>query len=488
MSTPPVLQQALTSTRRRLMLRSLGRWWIRCCSILLLLLTILFLFIAQHPYGFLLIAAGVILSLLPALALAWWHRPTLVEVGALIDHHLHLQDRVTTFLHLKPDGPLNQAFLDDLNAHTSKLDVRSAFPMSLSRWAIQVPLMILLCLAVLIFWKNAEPDPDPATVPLMISKEEKSKLKEQIAEMKKQVNLIKETKVLPPEDVQEMEKVLKQLGNRVPKDQKEARDMLKDLTAMADRLRKKSKKVEQQQKAFSEQFEQVERLTKKKRREGPAQDMQDALRQGDLDRAEEEARKLSRKMEKEDGLTDEERKLLQEQLEDLKDTLQRMDDEELTKEELKKLVEELKKAKDALQKGNQKQAAAAMKKAGDQIGKVGNKKGRQAIAAQRRILLRMRQALGRGIGKGRRPEAPDESMKHTEEWVRGQREKGELSGMRWIPGMGVKTPFTPKEKQAVIESAGREAAEAMEREYLPERLKDLARGYFENLRQGTPKK
>lgn len=530
------LQRSLQRTCRRLFLQTFGRWWVRCLCLGFLAFTLTLFILGQGHLSassrsifdnafqqhFIWLAVVFASSLICAFIIALLKRPSLQQAGLTLDRHFELKERFTTALHLSEEqrqSDFGLAFHEEIIEHTTNLNVEQAVPLAPSKHSAWIPLCLCLALLSMFFCEAPKPVNSSEPAPLVMTKKEKDALQNKLKQLQKQAKQAKtKEKELPHQDIQDIDEIIEKLGDKVPENKKDAEDMLKEMTELADRLRKRSKEMEKQQEAFGEQFQQVDRLTRKKKTQGPANNMKEALDQGDLERAQDEARRLSRKMQ-DDGLSDEQRqqlakqlKEMQEQLDQLLDRekqeeqLQRLADagqidaeqlqreleqmkknlEQLKKmdpEQLKQLAEALKKAEEAMKNGQQGEAAQAMKKAGDKLGQLGKGDQQAQIAQQMRLLRQAGRMLGKGIGRGKRPQGKDEETSSTEEWVSGRKEKGKYTGFRWVPGMGVRTPNTPKERQAVINEAGREAAEAVERQYLPRSAQDIARGYFEGLRQ-----
>ena len=60
--------------------------------------------------------------------------------------------------------------------------------------------------------------------------------------------------------------------------------------------------------------------------------------------------------------------------------------------------------------------------------------------------------------------------------------RGGLRVVDHVPGQGFKGPRSPAEMAEEIRQAAQEAPEAIDRQRLPRSAKDMARGFFENLR------
>lgn len=233
---PIKLKRDLAAVRRRLFLRAFGQGWIICtCVILLLLAIAMALFAELHFRGsakslvdaelqhrLILLAAGLAGGLVVAFLWALIRRTDSVKAGAVLDRELHLKDRITTFLQLDPElaaTPFGQAFLDDLDQCTQELDVSQAVPLKISKRWFQVPVCLLICLAVLFFCEKPSSSGAPGEQPLMLSQADKVELEKKLTELKKKVVQSKKaTKALPPEDVKEMEEIMKRLGERRAKD------------------------------------------------------------------------------------------------------------------------------------------------------------------------------------------------------------------------------------------------------------------------------
>src|SRR5262249_50100672 len=85
-------------------------------------------------------------SVAAALAWAiWWH-PSTTDSALALDDAFALQERVTTVVSLNANQRISaagQALIADTAQHIDKVDVRSRFPVQLTRDALCVPAMLL---------------------------------------------------------------------------------------------------------------------------------------------------------------------------------------------------------------------------------------------------------------------------------------------------------------------------------------------------------
>jgi hypothetical protein len=91
-------------------------------------------------------------------------------------------------------------------------------------------------------------------------------------------------------------------------------------------------------------------------------------------------------------------------------------------------------------------------------------------------------------GAGRRRESTDTVTNSVEKRERVNMDKGKLRVLDTVPGEGFKGPRKPAELTEEIRRASQEAPEAIDRQRLPRAAGDMAKGYFEKLRNERDKK
>jgi hypothetical protein len=281
----------------------------------------------------------------------------------------------------------------------------------------------------------------------------------------------------------------------------------------AERLRKKMKAKEEAERLRKKMKEEGERLTKKEK-----QDIQEQIE----------------KLEKE-GLSKEEEEQLERQMQDLQDQLQRLtrdqeeklkeeeeklkkekDKEELSKEEEEQLDRELEQLEE--QKGELQELEEVAEKAGEckkcmkegKDGEAGQKlqemKGKlqklqekqggeqQQLARKLQQLRQARKAVAKalnnkaGQGWGKRPESKEGETGSREVKAPSELDEGRLQIVDFVPGQGFKGPKKPSEMADDIRRAAEAAPDAIDRQRLPHSASEMAKGYFDKLREAGKKK
>lgn len=483
--------------------------------------------LVQQRFLWLMVALGA--GALGLAGLAWWRLPSREATALSIDERYHLKERLTTAISLPPDSaaPMGHALLRDLQERLAKIDPGTGYPYRLSPLASLVPVgAVLFTLAALFCEAPAvvsEEQPELPAVQQKLSKPEE--IARQLQQLKKQPR--PGDKPIPRE-LEQIDAELERIAEKKPTNKEEAREVLKDMTALADRLRKHEQGLIDRSKALREQAQQMDRLTRKKKGEenkqpGPADKLDQAMNDADFKRAQEEAEKLSRELEK-TGLNDTQRKELSRELQEMKDRLQKESNpesqrkalEELQKEggltpeqlqrelemleqnsqkidketleQLQKLAAKLEEAQQALDEGKDAEAGKCMKEAAELMKSL-DKDGEGADLAQKVEQLQMaqmmmRQAMGgqQGQASGKRPVGKEPDTKGQDTRIPGQMTPGKVTGVDQVPGMGRKGPQTPTNVPVLVDSASHQAAEVIDRDKLPRADSDLAKGYYERLR------
>jgi len=297
--------------------------------------------------------------------------------------------------------------------------------------------------------------------------------------------------------------------------------------------------------ALKEQLQQMDRFEKQERREGPAEDLQKAMKDGDLNKASEEIEKLAKKLE-ENKLNDKEKEQLNKQIEDVKEKIKQLtqldkqeekleelsrkhdpegDDAKRQLEQLRKnkaklednlkdlqdIADELQQCQQCLKQGKSGQAGQRLRQAGEKLEKMTGEGEMEELEEQLNRLQSARKALCKGCenGKsdggmdsdqdsppgdnpvqaaGRRPESPDGPTGKIDARSRAEMTKGELRIEGFEKGFNLRRPKKSSELVGEIKQASQEAPEAIDRQRLPRSASDMARGYFDKLRGDREKK
>lgn len=351
MSQPnlPPLQRQITQAARRLFLLSFFTHLLWCWSGAFLMGALWFL-VQPHllpglSWGwrvagaFGLGGAGTVLAMMLAMVRA----PSKLTAALLLDERFGLKERITTSLTLtaeQENSPAAQALLADANQRVDKLDVGSEFPVSVS-WKIALVPLAAAGLAFLAFtYQPTITQAKPGSAEdLKKPPANAAEIDKKIADLKKKVETKKPTKATS-EDLKRIEAELDKIANK-PRDNKEqVRERIKEMTALEDAIKKREKELAEKTQAIQQQLQQMNRMAgTEAKEEGPAKDLNKALAQGDLEKAKEEVEKLAKRMENNE-MTDQEKKHLAKQLNDLKKNLENLAQQKDKEENLKKLERE----------------------------------------------------------------------------------------------------------------------------------------------------
>jgi len=540
------LRRQVGRVRRRLFLQTLGRRVVLCGLIGLLLYAGFLLSFGLRSETWALDSGVMRVRLLElggvalvaavfAAGLAWPKRPSLGDAALAIDGAFGLQERVTTCLALRQDeeiSPAGQALLLDTGKRTEKLALRQTYALGPSRRsALLVPALGVVILAML--FCDAWPSPrDPDAAP--VTPEQKAEL-EDVTKRLREMAPPKQAKGEKERRSGEFDKIaaeMERLAGERPKTQGEARELIKDMTSLEDRMRRLDKSLAERAETLRKQGEEADRLARKKKpgekstppeqgaKEG---DFRQAMKEGDFRAAADELKRLSREMQQQQrDMTPRQREEMDRQMADLKERLDRLADmmqkqgkergngaeEQLDREQiedlkgmeardladLKEAVEALERAMKAMQEGKEGEAMRLLAEAAEKMGRLDPKGDQEGLARQLAMLQALRERVGRQMGggnptpaSGKRPDMPQEDLKGRDTQAKGGRTPGGLSGFRFVPGAGLREPKSPEELRGLIDEAGREAAEAAQRQRLPRGDAEMTRGFYEKLR-GEPRK
>ncbi|MBI2803404.1 MAG: hypothetical protein HYX68_00290 [Planctomycetes bacterium] len=475
------------------------------------------------------------LGVFAGLGLAWLRRPTPVASSLALDERFGLKERVTTFLTLPPetlDTPAGQALLSDVTTRLAAVKIAGAFPLSVSWKQALLPggafaLALLAGLAdpylgEIRFSSRSLADQPPV---LLDAKEIQKKLDA----LKEQIQKRNQDDQGKSEELKELEKEFEKLfkeqidGKNEQKVREQLDKMQKLEDKMSDRLdalREKAEKID----ALKKQLQRLGLDPDKAAKDGPAKDFEDALKNGNLEKAKAALEKMVKDL-KNDKLNPKERKQLAERFKKLQDKMEKLmnndervkqlkkdlKDGKITKkdleremerfQELKDLTDLVGDAKDALD-GAGKEGAERVEKLLKRFEKmeltdkeIGDLLRDQDELANARDLLMQamngdefgdgEEGNGMGGGKfpgGRRPIA----KKDPDGKVSPQRSRANASpkGMQRITGYargGTFSKIPAKAVEGAFRQAVQNAPEALDRQRIPEDARDIATKYFDKL-------
>ena len=481
-----------------------------------------------------------------AVVLAIVRRPSSLDAALSLDARFGLRERITTSLGLtaaEKESSAGVALLADAEHHVAKLEVRRGYPFAFSWTAALVPACgVLLALAALLYHPDTgqATSPDPLDQPLANA----AQVEQQMKKLEKKPREQKKGEKPTTEALQQFEEEMDKLTVRPRDNRKQAQDLVKDATALEERMMQHQGGLMERKEALKEQLQQMDRFEKTEKREGPAEDLRKAMKEGDLDKAREEIEKLAKKLE-EDKLTEKEKEQLQQQIEDVKEKIQRLAEqdkeeqrlEELARkdgadaDEIKRQLDQLRKNKDKLEdslkdlkeiadqlqqcqqclkQGKGGKAAQSLRQAGKKLDNLAGDGEMEELEDQLNRLKSARKALCKGCegGKcdnamdtdqetpgsdnpvqaaGRRPESKEGPTNKIDARTRAEMTKGEMRIEGFEKGFNLKRPKKSSEIAGEIRQASQEAPEAIDRMRIPKAMSDISKGYFENLRRSTEK-
>jgi hypothetical protein len=307
---------------------------------------------------------------LAALVAAWLLSPSRLNAALALDARFNLKERVTTSLGLnerEADSAAGRALVADVNYRLAPLRLSERFPVRLPWSAAAVPVIALLLVLLSVFYRpgvggaRASGGDQPLT--------DDPALKQAIDQKKK--DLLKAPEDRPADrrprdpDLKKLDEDIGELAHQPTDTKDQANKFIKDAAKAEEALRDAERQMSARQDAVKERLNQEDRLNperlNKKSKNGPAKNLQDALKDGDFQRASDALQNLSKMLDPEqqkrikdklaklehklkvDGLTPEERQRLQEEFKKLNDEL-------LTDEQKKGIQEALNELEQALDK------------------------------------------------------------------------------------------------------------------------------------------
>jgi hypothetical protein len=299
-----------------------------------------------------------------AIVLAMLRMPSRIAAALDLDARFQLKERVTTSLTLTAaelSSPAGQALLADVNSRIGSLRVRDRFPVRIPWMAALVPLGAGVLALLAFFYKPALTETQAGSdSPLVDTPVAKAQVEKALRPLQRKPTK-KPGERPKSEELQRLEAELDRLAQKPHDTKQQARELVKELTNAEDEVRKREKQLADRVDALKAQMKQVERLSKKNDKEkkdkkaGPAQKLDKALKQADLQKARDEAEKLGKQLQadeevarlrkkmKDDKLTEEQKQEMREQLEKLKD-------QELSREQKEQMEQQLEDMKDKLER------------------------------------------------------------------------------------------------------------------------------------------
>jgi len=295
-----------------------------------------------------------------AAVLTWRRSPTRELAALSLDERFALRERATTSLLLTSkeiDSPVGQALLDDVNRRVEKLAVAERFPVRVP-WSVSLVPAGVLALLLIVFFYHPQPGQaarDESKQPLagdpklaaILAQEMKQLQNKAIPQKSKPGDLARSA------ELDRLEEQRDKLSREKIETREQGREVVKEMGNLEEQMQKRAKELAQRADALREQFKQAERLRKKPKQDGPANKVDKALDQGNMNKAQDELKRLAQQLEDQDRIDDIERKLRDPNLDkDEREKLEREIDQlkgkGLTPEQREKLRQQLKDLQDKL--------------------------------------------------------------------------------------------------------------------------------------------
>ena len=470
----------------------------------------------------------------------WLGRPTLVAAAMEIDRRFGLRERLSSTLMLSAEDrqtELGQALVADAEKRATQIDVRDKFTWGGNRRMLWPVIPLLAALSVWFVPLRQSPA-DSGSV-------RETKLNQVVASTKPLIEQLRkkreEAEKLGLNEAADMFKKLEgklaELQKNTKLDTKQTLAKLNDIKQQIDQRRDELGSSEALKKNLQamEKFEQ-----------GPAQDLAEALKKGDFEKAQNELEKLLEEMKSKEGLSQEDQQKLEKQLDQLskalseaaqaheqaKQTLQQqmkqaeaagdlqkaaqlerklaeMQAKDAQIQQLQELADSLSKSKEGMSQGDQKAAEEALNKMASQLKQMNSENDQLQELDQLMDSLSQSKSqmtcdqcngmgcskcsmgksgelpgsgLGEGKGEGERPEEETETD-FFQSRVRDSMKQGETVYGGKIGGENRKGNTRAEVQAAVLHSLSEEP-EPLDNQPLPKSQREHTREYFNALREG----
>jgi hypothetical protein len=468
-------------------------------------------------------------GLLIALAWTFLRRQPAIEAAIEVDRRFGLRERVSSVLSLSPqelETPIGKALLEDAQHRVNKIYIPERFQVRLGRSSLLplAPAAIAALVAVFVpprvIEQEAEARQDIAAVTKQV-KESSDELRKKMLQQRKEAR----------------EKGLKDAEGLFEKLERDAKDLAKGETDRKDTLVKLNdlaKEIEKRRQGMGDAEQLKKQLNQlKDLKQGPADKMAQALKNGDVQEAIKELEQLKQQL-REGKLNEDAKKKLAEQMADMRNKLRQM--AENHKKKMEDLEQRIQQKREAGQKAEaeelqrqldrmmmQNQQMKQMQEMGEKLGQCAKclqeGKPEDAMAQLEGLqanLNEMQQQLdememldaaldeiseakngmqgmgrrgerpGDGLGEGRgfgdRPEERTDAKFH-DSLVKQKTGKGAAIVTGFAEGPNAKGQVT-QEISAQLEAARNDSSDPLTDQRLPRDYRDHARGYFDAFREG----
>ena len=483
--------------------------------------------------------AGGLAAALTAGTISLFYRPSAMYSAIEIDRRFGLRERISSALQLDASeklSPVGEALLNDADSKAKHIEVQDHFPIRTAPQTPWVALPLLSCIAL--FWI---PDAELPLIEKMpgTSSERLTNIKNQtkpILEMIKKKREEAEEKGLQ-ESAEEFKKIEKKLEDFQKANTVDSKKMLSDFNDIKKEIERKKEALGGSD-SVKKALDNLKNIDK-----GPAEKIADALKDGNFEKAGDELEKMLNDM-KSGKLTDDQKKQLIKQLDQMQKALEKAQDqekqaiEEAKKElakaqnsgdlekiaKLQKKVEQMEanaqkaksmeavkanmqKAQKAMQEGDEKGAQQALESLKEELGELAE--DQESLKDLEDMMDNLqdakkssgcsecngvgcakcnsdkegkdsKNAKGEGKGAGDREEQ-EHDVKNFDSQVRDQMRKGETTFGGKVGGPNRKGTTKEEVREAVLSSKP-DDPDAIENMSLPKAQRDQQRDYFNILR------
>jgi hypothetical protein len=291
------------------------------------------------------IISAVVIGLIVNSVMTWMSRPTQAEAAAEVDHRFGLRERLSSSLMLTPqdrETKLGQALVADARRRAETLDIPSQFNWGVGRRVLVpiLPVGLSLLFFVIPDRQAAQAEKTAVTLSPNQVKNSTQPLLEQIRKKREEAE---------KDGLKDALEVYKKLEGEIEKMQKDAKldpkQALAKLNEIKDQLVERRKELGSAE-ALKKNLQNMEKFDK-----GPADDLTQALKKGDFEKAEDALQELMKKV-KDGKLDSQQMEQLQKQMEQLSKSVQQSSQaHEQAKQNLKEQIKQAQKSGDNQQAG-----------------------------------------------------------------------------------------------------------------------------------------
>ena len=342
---------------------------------------------------------GAVAGLMMAAGLTIARRQSLLNVAVEVDQRFGLKSRLSSTLAMSPDDQGTEAgaaLAEDAAKEASKIDVRDEFKIE-TPWQLCLPLLAALLVFGLLFIPNATSEAASSKVDISKS-DDREKVKTAVEQLKKKIREKRVSTGLKDAelDFEKFEMSLDEVEKNKSVSKKQALVKLNDLKKQIQERQKKLGST----KSFKDALNKLKDIG-----EGPAKQLADAMKKGDMVAAKKAIKNLAKRL-KDGKLTKDEQAKLKKDLEKMAEQMKAMAKAQRQKKD--ELEKQIAKAK---QEGNLDKAARLQEKL-EQVKKQDNQAKKMKEMAKK--LAKCAQCMKKG-GDPQQKGQPGQSQKSPSE-------------------------------------------------------------------------